>query len=61
MADYIITDIPEDTMRDFKTACANYQVTMRQEFLGFMDLTIERYQYYKAHGEEKPKTTKKKG
>ena len=46
MADYIIKDIPEDKMRDFKTACAYFKRTMREDLLAGIVVTIDQY---KAH------------
>lgn len=44
MADYIIKGIPEDVMRDFKTACAWFKRSMRADLLASMGVTIHKYQ-----------------
>ena len=53
MADYLIKDIPEGTMKDFKTACAHFKRTMREDLLAGMTVTIHRYR--KDIGHRKPK------
>lgn len=44
MADYIVKDIPEDLMRNYKTACAWFKRTMREDLLASMVVTFDRYQ-----------------
>lgn len=60
MPDYIIKDIPADKMKDFKTACANMKVTMRQVFLDTIDIIITTYKQEIGQLKGKPKPTKKK-
>lgn len=61
MADYLIQNIPEDTMRDFKTACAWFKRTMRDDLLASMVVTIHQYKADVMTVPRKPKTAKKKG
>ena len=61
MADYIIKDIPEDKMRDFKTACAYFKQTMRQVFMDIIDVRIHHYQVDVTTVPRKYQNIKKKG
>ena len=61
MPSFIIKNIPEETMRLFKTACASLQITMREVLLNYMATIIKGYQEYGVLEDGKPKTIKKKG
>lgn len=60
MADYLIKDIPEDKIRDFKTACAYFNQTMRQVFLDIIDVRIAHYKTDVMTVPRKRSYTKKK-
>lgn len=61
MAQYLIKDIPADTMKDFKTACAHFKRTMREDLLASMVVTIDRYRHNIGQFKGKTATIKRKG
>ena len=61
MADFIIKNIPEEKMKDFKTACAHFKETMRKSLLDMMEIPIAAYKVDIARSKKKVLTLKKKG
>jgi len=60
MADYLIKDIPADTIKDFKTACAHFKESMRTVLIRLMEVQIAAYQvdiskFYKGRTRTKKK------
>lgn len=60
MPSYVIKDIPEATMKDFKTACAYLKTTMRQDLLNSMNVTIAEHRADLVLSDSYHKTIKKK-
>lgn len=60
MADYLIQNVPEDTMKEFKTACAYFKETMRQVLIRLMDVQIAAYELQSSQFKGKRSYTQKK-
>ena len=60
MPDYLIKDIHEETMREFKTAAAYFKQTMRQVLMDAIDIKIGNYRKGVRQFQYKPPYTKKK-
>ena len=60
MGDYLIQNIPEETARDFKTACAYFKESMREVLIRLMDVQIAAFRLQSRQFKEKRTYTKKK-
>jgi hypothetical protein len=60
MPDYLLGNIPEETMRDFKTACAYFKETMREVLIRLMEVQIAAHRVDVGQYKTKRTYTKKK-
>lgn len=61
MGDYLIQNIPEETAKDFKTACAYFKESMRVVLIRLMDVQIAAHRLDASPFKTQRTYTKKKG
>lgn len=61
MGDYLIQNIPEETARDFKTACAYFKESMREVLIRLMDVQIAAHQTHLSQAKRKRLQPGRKG